>query len=264
MEHYSGSDRTYGKRKRGGNPSQAASKLSRSLFFKKGPAAAPLLNTKTIDKAIGRALKSRNMLPPEQKFFEVSATAVNVSSTAVVSLLSGMVQSDTDNGRTGTKINVAKMEFVATLQLNQAVGGVGVDAGKVSLFIHKQANGAAPSGLSAAFGSTGYPYNNATSINYPLLKNALNDDQFHIIKDWDFNLSTGAAYSAAPVLFGSEIKIIRAEIPIRRVIEYNDGNAGTVADCIKNAFYLGYVSTNAVGTAPTIITWMCRIYYTDM
>lgn len=261
-QFYTGSNAKYGKRKIGRTGDSAAGALSKRLFFKKGSGASPLLNTKSIEKIINKTLKKRMITPPEQRYFETTLTASTISTTSVMTLLSGVLQGDTPGTRTGSKIRVTKIELVGLVEMSDTAV-TGSDNGKISIFIHKQANGVAPGAFAGTPSSSATaPYNSNGAVSYPLLKNSLYEDEFYIIKDWDFTLDANA-YNVATTAWQQDSFNIKAEIPINRVIKYNAGNAGTIVDCIKNAIYIGYVGTQAPGAAASFITWYSRIWFTD-
>lgn len=248
------SNSSYGKRKIGFNPSQGASKLSRKLFFKKGPMRADVpakLSARAMDRAVGVALKRRMIIAPEQKYFEVVATTA-VSTTSTVALLNAIPEGDTESARTGAKVKLTKMEFYATIRLATSANN---DAGKISLFIQKQCNGVAALFSTAPSGGGNAPYNDSGTPNI-LLKNSLQENQFYIIKDIDYTLDAGFSGQ-------QDSKVIRWEVPLSRVVEYNALNGGTIADIIHNAVYLGTVGYNAPGNDSTLISYS-RIWYTDM
>lgn len=261
--NYSGSNVGQGKRKRTvsgfAGRDGYASKLSRKLFYQKGPVGAPLLNSKTIDKFVARSLRTRMIQSPEQKYAEVVGTGVALNTTTVVVLMSGMVQGDGPTNRTGNKVHVTKVEFAAYLVLSpDAV--TGSDNGKIALFIYKQPNAVAPVFTAVPNSPNNAVYNSNGTSSYPLLKNALQEDQFYIIKEWDFTLDANAGVVGD---WQGDGQVFKCHVPVSRIIEYNAGSAGNITDCVKNAFYLGYVGTQAAGAAQSLMTYYTRIWYTD-
>lgn len=247
------------KRKRGFNPSMAASKLSRKLFFKQFPVP-------NVDKAVGRALKSRLIHSPEQKFIEVIGDGTTISTSAVMTLLNPILEGDNEQNRSGAKVRVTKIEFVASLILGNLAAG-GADRGLVSLFIKKQTNAAAPSALVGASGSgNSVPYTSVAAGAVSVLKTALQEDEYYIIKDWQYSLDSNASLGtiAAPEWQRDSLHL-RCSIPLSRVIHYNDANGGTVADIIINAIYLGYVGSQTnTADIRTSIQYVARVWFTDM
>lgn len=257
MQAYTGNNRTYGsaKRKRTGDRSNFASKLSRRLFSKgvSAPSAA------VMDRAVGKALKKRYIQGPEQKYIEKISTGIDVSSTATVFLLNNLALGTTDNSRVGSKVRITKVELCAFMSLNPAASG-GSDAGKLSLFIQKQVNGLAPGFASAVDSDTNAPY--VSNGNSMMLKNATFEDQYYIIKDWDFALDANAGVSGA---WQADIIRFKCEVPVNRVVEYDNSNADTVADILKNAVYLGWKGAHtAGGGGTTTLQFIARVFYTDM
>lgn len=260
MQAYTGSNAKYGsaKRKRTGDRSDSASKLSRSLFFK-GARTTPQMSAIVFDKAVGRALKKRMINPPEQKYVEFISTGVSVSSTETLVLLNGISLGSTDNSRIGQRIRVTKIEFNGFMSLNPAASG-GSDTGKVSLFIDKQVNGGVCQFAVAINSDVGAPYtDNGNSM---MLKNAAHEDAFYIIKDWDYTLDANAGVSGA---WQADIMRFKCEVPINRVVTYDNSNAGTVADIITNAIYLGFEGAHTSGGGGTsTLAYIARVWFTDM
>lgn len=247
------------KRKHSRTGRSEASTLSRQLFFKGG--VTPQISPMVFDRAVGRALKARRITTPEQKFFEVPFTSFSNSVTSAITLLSGIGLGDTTTQRAGAKIRITKIEATIQLFLSSTAGG-GQDAGKFSIFIQKQCNGVAPIFETAPLSAVPAPYNSNGTNSYPILKNSLFEDQFYIVKDWDYCLDANAGDSTLG--WQSDTCHLKCEVPINRVIEYNNGNAQSVADCIRNAIWLGRVGGQAGGATATAWNGLTRIWFTDV
>lgn len=263
MSHQSGGSGTnaqYGraKRKRSGPQRGFASALSRNLFFNKGPQGAPM-TVQSFDKMFSRSLARRHISTPEQKYKEVEVSTT-VSTTQALSLINGMVQGDTNATRDGLKIVITKLEFECQLIMSETATG-GFDRGKISLFIDKNANGAAPLFSTITGSAVIAPYTNSTGFT-PLLKNGQFDDQFYIIKDWDYVLDANS-FNGPATVWQRDTVHLKYNKPLRRVIEYNLGNAGTVADIVTNAMYVGRIGGQAAGATATSMAFLVRIWYTD-
>lgn len=243
-----GRDSQQGKRKRGRNPSMAASKLSRKLFGKR-PAVA--VSNMVVDTAVGKALKKRMIQEPEQKFVEVQITDGAVSTTNVINLINGLVLGDTEATRTGEKVRITKIQILGDIRLSTTAVN-GLDRGKLTLFIDKQANATAP-GYSSDAGNVSALY---TPAAYPFFKNAGYGDAYYIIKEVDWVLE--ANYSGQQNAF-----VFKWDIPIDRLVRFNGNNAGTAADIVTNAIYLGYRGVTAAGANASGITFRSRVWYTD-
>lgn len=256
--NYSGTNATMGKRKIRAYDNGAGRKFARTMGFSRRSAGAPRsISLRVVDKAVGKALKKRSIVTPEQKYTDLISTGGAVSTTAVVSHLTGLNLGTTDNTRIGCKITVTKIEFNAFIQLSASAGG-GIDAGKIALFIDKTTIGVAPIFSNLASADTLAPYNNnGGSV---LIKAANADENFYIIKEWDFSLDANAGVAAA---WQADIVRFKCSIPIKRVIRYNNGNAGTVADVISGGFFLGYVGSQAPGATQSSIQYFVRVWYTD-
>lgn len=257
MQAYTGNNSKYGsaKRKRTGDRSNFASKLSRSLFFKN---PISLSSKPALDKAIGQALKKRHINSPEQKYVEFISTGVSVSATETLVLLNGISLGTTDNSRIGERIRVTKIEFNAFMSLNPAASG-GSDVGKLSLFIDKQVNGSATEFTTAINSDVPAPYTDTG--NSICLKNAAFEDSYYIIKDWDWTLDANAGVSGA---WQADIMRFKCEVPINRIVRYDNSNAGNITDIITNAIYLGFIGAHTAGGGGTsTLAYFARVWYTD-
>lgn len=258
MQAYTGNNSKYGsaKRKRTGDRSNFASKLSRNLFFKN---PISLSSKPSLDKAIGRALKKRMIASPEQKYVELISTGTSVSSTETLVLLNGISLGTTDNSRIGQKIRITKLEFNGFMSLNPAASG-GSDTGKVSLFLDKQANASATAFAVAINSDVAAPYtDNGNSM---MLKNATHEKVYYIIKDWDYTLDANAGVSGA---WQADIMRFKCEVPINRVIVYDNSNAGNITDIISNSMWLGFKGAHTSGGGGTsTIAYVVRVWFTDM
>lgn len=264
--NWSGSNAKYGsaKRKRGSNPSMVASKLSRKLFFK-GGRPEPQISSMVFDKAVGRALRARRITPPEQKFIEVVTGGAVLSTASVMVLLNGLTQGDNISNRTGAKVRITKLEFTAVIELGITAPG-GNDYGLVSLFVKKQTNAAAPNAfIGAPASGNSVPYTGITAGGIPALKTALQESEYYIIKDWNYSLDASASQGTTTIPdWQSDTLRLHCEVPINRVVNFNDANTGTVADIVTNAFYLGYAGSNsATINVQSLISYFVRIWFTD-
>lgn len=260
-DSYSGSNRSYGsaKRKRsGGVRSASASKLSRRMF---GHRVAPQLSAAVFDKAVGRALKARHIEAPEQKYLETIFENFEVLSTPTITLLNGLQVGTTDNTRIGNKIRVTKVELIMTMIMSATNSLGGRDQGKLALFIHKDANGDVPLFENGIGTNTDAVYTSNGGIGGLSLKNANNESQFYIIKDWDWVLDATAGVSGA---WQRNTLKFKCNIPINRITQYNNSDAGTIADIEKNALYLGWAGSTVTGATATVASGIVRVFYTDM
>lgn len=268
-ENYTGTNAGMGSKKRGRDGPLSNYRPAKLMRSKGG--FGPPMSVKNVNKIINTNLKRKNIAAPEQKYIELSG-AVDISNVAngTVVLLNGMAEGDTELTRTGIKIRTTKMEFVATITMSPTAA-LGSDNGKVSLFVHRQANNAGTS-FSLASGSGGLaPYWLGATPGYPLVKAAMQEDEYYIIKDFDYSLDAKAIGSSLIVGgvttttdWQADCQVLKCSVPISRVVQYNGGNAGTVADIIRNAFYLGFGGVQAAGVTATNMSYITRLWYTDM
>lgn len=255
-----GSNAQYGAKKRKASaPSRGfASALSRNLYYMKGPRGPAPMTVQSFDKFFNKAMIKRNIAVPEQKWKEIES-AGTISATQGLVLLNGLALGDSQGTRTGTKVVVTKVEMIANLILS-ATAAAGYDAGKIALFVDKQANGASPIFSAGGGTSTIAPYTNNAG-GPPLIKNAIYDDQFYIVKDWDYCLDGN--YGIVGTSQQRDCATLKCNMPLRRVVNYNLLNNGTVTDIVTNAIYLGYIGSQAAGATATSFSYILRVWYTD-
>lgn len=257
--YLSGTNAQLGKNKRKrGSQRGFASALSRNLFYGKGNAQRMPMTVQSFDKFFQKSMLKRNIAVPEQKWKEFESLTT-ISATQGLVLVNGLALGDSQGTRTGTKIVITKVEFIATLILS-ATAASGFDTGKIAIFVDKQANGAAPIFSAGGGTSTIAPYTN-TSGAPPLLKNAIYDDQFYIVKEWDYALDGN--YGIVGTSNQRDCAIIKCNIPLRRVVNYNLLNNGTVTDIVTNALYIGAIGQQTAGATATSFSYIMRMWYTD-
>lgn len=239
-----------GKRNTGRSSFNGASGFRRRMGFSKRRSIVPFMNLKVMDAAVGRGLKKRLIQEGEQKVIETAVTDGAVSLTNVLNLLNGIQLGSTTGTRVGSKVRITKIQVLGDLRLSTTATN-GLDRGKMTLFIDKQTNGAAPLYSTDTDLSSLY-----TPANYPFFKTNAYEDAFYIIKELDWILE--ANYSGQQNAF-----VFKWDIPINRVVKYNSGNAGTVADIVSNAVYFAYRGSIAAGAAASGISFRARVWYTD-
>lgn len=227
------------------------------MGFGKRARLAPVVD---VQKVVNRTLKKRNISMPENKFHDVGFVGTAVNTAAAVTLLNGIASGDTASTRDGAKFRITKIEVTLQLILSATAAG-GYDAGKVSVFVYKPANLTAPTMAAGVNTTTSCYWNNGTNP-YPVLKNALAEDNFYIVKDFDYCLDANTAL-AGPA-YQTDSCHLKVEVPVNRVVEYTNATTGVVADILKNSVWLGYVGSQAAGAGNTTMNGLCRVWFQDM
>lgn len=162
-----------------------------------------------------------------------------------MTLLNGLVPGTGASQRVGMKITIRSigLSLVALV-----TGGTGVDQyNRWILLLDRQCNGAAPTALTD-FLATGDTLG---------LRNLAARHRFKTVMDKRYYLNaSGEPYAA---------KLFKVYMKLRRplVVEYNTGNAGTVADIVTNSLYLISIGSIAAGAAAGFLQGYCRIRYLD-
>lgn len=185
-----------------------------------------------------RALMIINrFLNTEIHYNDVLADTQASSSTASFILLNGILQGDTTLLRTGSSIKCDGIDLSFTL----FIGLVAVASQeRVMVVMDKQPNGAI-----FAIGSL----LNATTVRSPYVPEG--QKRFSVLYDEAFALSS----------FSNVSTVTKAKIGISTHIEYNLGNAGTVADINSNSIYLIHFSNQAANTVT--IDYYSRLWFID-
>lgn len=180
----------------------------------------------------------------EWKYLDV-AVNLNMDSGGSLALLNGLVPGTGASQRVGQSIRLMSVELRL---LNFVTAATGVDqVHRIALVLDKQTNAAAMTG--AAY------LNSATIYGLRLLENR---KRFKTFMDRPMYLNATAEPGAGCY---SHI-YLKMRNPV--TVEYNTGNAGTVADIVSNSLYL-----YAIGSAPPGVTagscnGYARIRYIDM
>ena len=182
----------------------------------------------------------------ELKYVDVSGSG-SMNTTLVETLLNGLTQGTTGSTRVGTQISVVSLELWATAKTDTD----GVEQfGRFLLVLDTQTRGQSPT-------ASGFPVLTSTSVNSPPTMAA--GIRYDILCDKRFaighHVTTGTETSR---VFYEIVDFTR---PL--VVQYNSGNAGTVADISQNSLYLVYLGTEAPGTTDIVFDYYCRIKYFD-
>lgn len=202
------------------------------------------------------AYRKTRYIPYATKFGEwkYSDTQVNIdlSTTPGYVLLNGLVPGTAATQRIGQNVSIKSIEVKLRMQVTPATG---VDQFvRVLIAVDRQPNGAAP-----VIGDL----LTATSVTAP--RNLNNRKRFKILMDKPYAMG-GILNGAGSGSQTSNLRMVKKYMKFKRpiVVEYNTGNAGTVADITSNSIYMFTLGTEAAGNTDTNMLGYIRIRYTDM
>lgn len=203
----------------------------------------PKTNNGALSKAKNGSKRSAVMrTPSEMKYLDAGFAATAVSTAGSINILNSMAGGTTVSTRLGRQVTVVKcmvrLGFTVT-------AGTGVDQFQRLLLVQDhQANGAAPAITDVI----------VTSAPNAQL-NADNAQRFKILHDATFHLNAaGEPGSQREMRF-----LKRLHVPV----QYNTGNAGTVADMATNSMFAIFTGTEAAGVTAGSVTGTIRTYFVD-
>jgi len=187
---------------------------------------------------VARDLNSiRRFINTEVHYLDNVQTAVNVSSTTTFTLLNGMQLGDSSVTRTGQSIKMDGLDIRFTLAGN--ITAVQTFS-RILVVLDKQCNGAIFTDtllLSTATPTSPYVVGQ--------------QNRFVVLYDNTFALSTGGPLCSVNCI----------KVNANQHVEYNAGNAGTIADINSNSLYLLWLSDQAVNMP--IMTAYSRLWFID-
>jgi hypothetical protein len=181
--------------------------------------------------------------PVETKYIDKSISQ-NMDTNGTITLLNGCATGTTISTRIGRQVVVSSIEFSVTVGPTVTTGTDQID--RLLIVYDRQADGAAPiiTDVLAASDSMS-------------LFNPDNSKRFAIIYDKVFAVS-GYADSSSAVVTGH---IVRR---MNKLIQYNSGNAGTVADINSGAMYLISLGSAAPGATAGYVAGRLRVNFNDL
>lgn len=213
---------------------------------------------KDVDNEVSKYLRRRYItgFKPEMKFILDASAFVNITAAGgALNLINGCIQGITDNTRIGNKVKLIKCEVNYCIRIPNTANNAG-DNGTVALFLYKDPQGAAPAAFAAGTGVDSPYYLASTGGNV-----SKQDDyrsSFAYLMEDRFALNPGIGSGVA--LIYSYLKPVVKTIQLGQVVQFNQGNAGSVADMIKGALYFGRASTEGLAQ----IEWNMKTWYTDV
>lgn len=213
---------------------------------------------KDLDAEVARVLRRKSItgFKPEEKFITVSQNFASVATGAgALTLISGITQGTTPTTRVGAKIKLLRMEMSLSVRIPVSTTSNPGDAGLVSVFVYKDPQGAAPAAFAGASGADA-PYQVA-NVGTDAIRADDYAAHFTVKKELRFALNASSIGASAGLY--NYLRPQYMTIPLNVSQEFNNGNAGTIADIIKNAVYLGRASD--LGFLE--IAWQVRIWFAD-
>lgn len=211
---------------------------------------------KNIDKKFKR-MQSREELSWVDRNFAGQV----VDNGGVLSLLNGVTQGDDADNRDKREVLATSIQFKLNFSTDTDVLTGSII--RMIIFWDQQANGAAPSVTGAAglldtstiVQEWNAPYNRDTQKRYKVVY----DRRFVInpLLPWVVTPATGTTASTLSVT-----KLKQGKRKLSRIVKFNTGNAGTVADIASNSLYVFFISNQAAASAPTV-TGGLRFYFKD-
>lgn len=198
-------------------------------IFRRGGKRRRFTMAKKIKRVVSRMEETKFIT----NYFGTQPTAA----LPTLTLLNHMAQGSVRNARLGNRISMKSIRWISRAQpLATQVAGCTI---RLILFYDKQANGVA-----LAPGTTlGDLFLDPTVANWYIAMQNPNTvgRRYQILYDRVFKLDVAGAVTVVAgttTQAADEQKIIRIHKILKRTTQYNEGNAGTVADIISPALYM--------------------------
>lgn len=242
---------------------------SKKFQKKKMPHAAKKIDASQNSRIMSIEKKIKDMEnDPELKWWDHQIELLAASPVTVPVNINPLLQGTTSTTRLANRVQATSVQGRYTFIQDE--NSLAPYTGRVIVFWDKGPKGAACATtdlldlttITSANSNTVYaPYN---------LKNA---PRFKILYDKSFTVNPIVAFSQENNASGTPNDIItfvpvqshpyHFKIPLKRVVNYGLGNAGTIADISQNALYVVCLSDIAVGADPPQMTGGFRFIYKD-
>lgn len=196
-------------------------------------------------KRVARPFYARQYQMGEWKYLDVPISGA-VDTTGAQYALNVMQLGNTASTRVGMKISIRSIEIRV---YNQVTPATGIDqVHRMYLMVDRQANGVGPAAVTDYF----------SAANIYGLRQLANRKRFKCMLDKTIYLSAAGEANSG--------RFRKFYVKLRRplVVEYNTGNAGTVADIVTNFLFLGFIGNVVAGGTAGSSAGYARIRYTDM
>ena len=202
-------------------------------------------------RPIYRGFTPRAFSRGEWKFKDINI-AVDINTTEVATLLTGLAPGNGASDRIGTKVDWRSLEIRLR---SEATATTGITQFcRWMIVLDRQANGVAPTLAQILL---------AASTTAP--RNLANRKRFKIITDKAYHIG-GVLNGAGTGASVPNCRYFKKYLKFRRPIttEYNTGVAGTIADIATNSIYLMALGTSGVGDTDASLAGYIRMRYTDV
>lgn len=179
---------------------------------------------------------------PEKKAIDVAASYV-LNTTGSVALLNGCPRGDNLSERIGRRITMKNITLRGVAQGTTATGVSQLC--RVIVVYDKQTNGVAPAVTDVLVSATGSAFMN---LSY--------SKRFKIIIDKQFTVQSSLATDEKDISLYEYRKL-------NDQVEFNNGDAGTVADITTGALWLITVGSEAAGATAGAVPINTRVRFTD-
>jgi len=213
-------------------PRNYGHKKKKSDFWKKAGTVANVAG-----KALKTALMVKSLVNVESKYIDIAPFSSAIPNTGVIYLTNALSQGITSVTRIGDSVKMHSMELRGSI--NQSTSAT-QSIVRMWIIKHKE-----PRGATLALATDLWEN---TNVNTFLQVNKRN--RYTVLLDRTFHLQEGGASQA---LFHIKKKLGQHTI--------YDGNAGTVADIQKNAYYVVFLSNEPTYTPS--VNMAVRLRYTD-
>lgn len=174
---------------------------------------------------------------PEQKWLAGQLSAVVLTGTVMQSFLNPLVPGAARNQRIGNRVQLEKLTVNVI-----ASAATGVQSRlRVVIAIDKQPNGATV--------SPGQLWADPTAVNwhYAIFDPNTVPSRFRILRDFWMDFPIFIAAAGAGFMPAHK----RCVVPLKTMVQYNEGSAGTTADVIDGAVYF-FAFTDVAANGPTV------------
>lgn len=186
--------------------------------------------------------KTQKQLKPEIKYLITAATSA-ANSTGVVVLLNAVPKGDDENQRIGRSLSPTSLKFSG---FTSVTPGTGVDQVHRHMIVWDRfPNGATPAITDILLANNVYSF-----------PDPINSPRFQILSDRIVSLNATAE--------AGSIRVLRASIPLRGTVFYNENSLGDIRDILTGALFLIVIGTSAAGVTAGTTNWNAKFSFTDV
>jgi len=182
------------------------------------------------------------MMKPEIKYLITAATTA-ANSTGAITLLNAVPKGDDENQRVGRSLTPTSIKFSG---FTSVTPGTGVDQVHRHMIVWDRfPNGATPAITDILLANNVYAF-----------LDPINSPRFKIL--WDVTTPLNATAEAG------SIRVVRASVPLRTTVYYNENSLGDIRDILSGALFLVTIGTSAAGATAGSTNWNAKFSFTDV